>query len=364
MIQTLRSALVLLALLLVSGKAFAIYPDFTYQGYLEDAGQPANGSYDLQFTLQTLGAGAGENVAGPLLRDNVVVSGGVFTVTLNFGDAIDVYDYQLQIGVRPGASNGSFTALSPPTFLAPAPQARIALLASGVFPNRINSPMIIDGSIASADIADGTIAASDVNTSQIQRRVATGCAANEAIRSINANGTVVCVQGPLGPPGGAEVDFGSLFLVEQDSGDTRNFAVDGGRLALLNFSSIDTSSELNFTNSANNYTVIAVLTAGYYEFRYDITFRATDANPDINLEVFFVSDNSCVTTNLEDATAGHAYSDVSMVLDEQLYYPVSGSTVLYLTALTCVALKAAEIGPQANNEAEMVRGSIIARRIK
>jgi hypothetical protein len=41
----------------------------------------------------------------PLLRDDVVVTGGVFSVELDFAAAITSADFQLQIGVRPGAAS-------------------------------------------------------------------------------------------------------------------------------------------------------------------------------------------------------------------------------------------------------------------
>ena len=50
------SVALLLALSVVAAPAFAIDSTLTYQGSLEDAGQPANGAYDLQFDLQDINA--------------------------------------------------------------------------------------------------------------------------------------------------------------------------------------------------------------------------------------------------------------------------------------------------------------------
>lgn len=179
---------------------FALSNVFTYQGSLEDANQPANGDYDLQFQLQT---GSGVPVGAPVLADNVSVTQGVFTVDLNFGSAITSGDFQLQIGVRPGASVGAFTALVPPTRIAPTPQAQVAGLAA-------EAVTVSPNSIGSASISNGSIVAADVDTSVIQRRVASSCAANEAIRVINTDGTVSCVVVPAGTIGqsGSSV-FGS-----------------------------------------------------------------------------------------------------------------------------------------------------------
>jgi len=57
---------------------------FTYQGHLVDAGQPANGNYDIRFTLKTALSG-GATVGTPQTADPVAVSEGLFTAILDFG---------------------------------------------------------------------------------------------------------------------------------------------------------------------------------------------------------------------------------------------------------------------------------------
>src|ERR1041385_8064701 len=57
---------------------------FTYQGRLNDGNVPANGLYDVTFSLFPAGSG-GSPVAGPLTNTATVVSNGLFTVTLDFG---------------------------------------------------------------------------------------------------------------------------------------------------------------------------------------------------------------------------------------------------------------------------------------
>src|SRR5688500_10695241 len=58
--------------------------EFVYQGHLQNSSVPANGSFDLEFVLfDTL---AGPNQFGPTLtRTGVTVTGGVFSVNLDFG---------------------------------------------------------------------------------------------------------------------------------------------------------------------------------------------------------------------------------------------------------------------------------------
>ncbi|MCL4222761.1 MAG: hypothetical protein KJZ65_15485 [Phycisphaerales bacterium] len=98
---------------------------FTYQGYLEASGAPANGVYDLRFTLYN---SDGVLVAGPICHDNVTVTDGQFTVALDFGAQYTGVALFLDIGVRAGGAVGdcavgAYTALSPRQALTPAPYA-------------------------------------------------------------------------------------------------------------------------------------------------------------------------------------------------------------------------------------------------
>ncbi len=95
---------------------------FTYQGFLTDGGAPANGTYDFQFSLYDDAAG-GVQVGATLSLGDVMVSDGRFTVQLDFGDVFDGTALWLEVAVRPGASAGPYTALSPRQALTPAPYA-------------------------------------------------------------------------------------------------------------------------------------------------------------------------------------------------------------------------------------------------
>ncbi len=127
------------ALFAWSAPAFAIGTAFTYQGTLEDGGSPANGSYDLQFRALD----DTNTQVGPLLSlADVAITNGVFSVQLDFGLTVFTGgDRFLQIGVRPGASVGSFTILAPNTPINPAPYAQVADLALGVAPGAVGTTL-------------------------------------------------------------------------------------------------------------------------------------------------------------------------------------------------------------------------------
>ncbi|HEX5399893.1 MAG TPA: hypothetical protein VFY06_12690 [Verrucomicrobiae bacterium] len=60
---------------------------FTYQGRLLTTNGPANGSYDLQFTLFDAQAN-GNPLGTPWTNSAVAISNGLFTVTVDFGNRI------------------------------------------------------------------------------------------------------------------------------------------------------------------------------------------------------------------------------------------------------------------------------------
>jgi hypothetical protein len=99
---------------------------FTYQGRLTDAGNPASGAYDFQFVL--LDAAAGGTQVGPTLtRDDVDVSSGLFTVSLDFGSVFGGARRWISVATRPGASTGAYTPLLPLQELTGAPHAAFSL---------------------------------------------------------------------------------------------------------------------------------------------------------------------------------------------------------------------------------------------
>ena len=113
----LRSlALVSIMTVLTATTVLAQATSFTYQGKLTDGSAPANGNYDLQFTIwDSLSGGTQQPqpVTITVARSSVPVSGGIFTVQLDFGaSAFPGADRFLEISVR-AAVGGSFTVLTP-----------------------------------------------------------------------------------------------------------------------------------------------------------------------------------------------------------------------------------------------------------
>ena len=99
-------AILCVGLVLSSRDAGAQGTAFTYQGRLNDGGSPANGIYDLRFTIYDALTG-GSAVSGTLTAAPVAVSNGLFTVTLDFGpEAFTGAARWLDIDVRPNGGSG------------------------------------------------------------------------------------------------------------------------------------------------------------------------------------------------------------------------------------------------------------------
>ena len=235
----------ILAVALIGGfatHAAALSNAFTYQGNLQESAIAANGTYDFQFVLQTA---AGVPVGVPLLRDDVLVNQGIFTVEIDFGSAITSADFQLQIGVRQGAATGAFTSLSPATKITPTPQAQIAGFA-----------------LEASTVSPGAIGTAQINAAQVQNRVAANCPAGQSIRAVNVDGSVSCesagvgATGPAGPagatgPAGAAGAIGATGTI----GATGPTGTPGSLDAWSRLGNAATNPSTNFIGSTDNQAI-------------------------------------------------------------------------------------------------------------
>ena len=98
---------------------------FTYQGRLNQDSFPVRGLYDFRFELYDTLPG-GTAVAGPITNAAVVVSDGLFTTALDFGQmAFDGNPRFLEIAVRTNGG-GAFVAMAPRQNLTAAPYALVS----------------------------------------------------------------------------------------------------------------------------------------------------------------------------------------------------------------------------------------------
>jgi hypothetical protein len=192
------TALCLLGLWLGATAARAQGNAFIYQGQLNSGGAPVDGASDLTFTLYNAAIGGGTVGTSNVFND-LPISNGVFTVTLDFGaGAFDGTARWLQLAVRPGASTGSYTNLDPrqPILATPyAMRATAAGVAASVTGNVAASQLT--GTLPPATIGAGSItgtmlAAGAVGSNQIANGAVTTSAlvdgAVTAVKVATTNG--------------------------------------------------------------------------------------------------------------------------------------------------------------------------------
>jgi hypothetical protein len=206
---------------------FAVGTAFTYQGRLNDGGTAATGIYDFQFTLHDAPA-AGSQIGSALVRDDVAVASGLFTVTLDFGAVFGGEARFVQIEVRPGASGGAYTALGARQELTPAPNAVFSSTSpwAGLTGKPAGFADDVDND-SGGDITDvATSATSGLTGGAASGSVTLAIASNGVRMShtsapILSNGaTVVAVNGSnvIFPPPAFSADAnGSCFVVAQVS---------------------------------------------------------------------------------------------------------------------------------------------------
>ncbi len=135
----------------------AVGTAFTFQGQLQSLGAPANGTYDIQFRLFDA-ATAGNQTGATICQDNVVVTGGLMTVTLDFGPIFQGLARWLELSVRADSTvgncaTGTFTTMSPRQALTPAPYADGLSLPQNMFTN-ITGPAIVLSNFGGGDAFD------------------------------------------------------------------------------------------------------------------------------------------------------------------------------------------------------------------
>jgi hypothetical protein len=139
-----------------AGVQAALGTGFTYQGRLTENGNPASGAYDFEFRLYDAVAG-GNQVGSTMTHNDVPVTNGTFTALLDFGANTFTGEARwLEVAVRPGASTGSYTTLSPRQPITPAPYA---LALPGLYTQLTSEAPNVIGGFQNNSVSPGVIGA-------------------------------------------------------------------------------------------------------------------------------------------------------------------------------------------------------------
>jgi hypothetical protein len=388
----------LLAVLLASPTAGAapIGTAFSYQGRLADAGNPASGSYDLQFALYDASVG-GAQVGPILVRSGVPVANGLFTVALDFGATPFAGNGQwVEIAVRLGSS-GAFTTLSPRQELTPTPNALFSAITGdttvqrrtvaptcavgqyvrslapdgtptcaadansggtvtsvGSGPGLTGGPLtgagslsIATGGVVSGMIANGAVGAAQIDTSQVQTRLAGLCPLGEYLRGVNSNGSVVCGTFSLPPilttvdePANQVGNYTSIAIGTDSFPVISYFDSTANSLKVakcLNVACSGTSTTTTVDDPANSvgqYTSIAIGTDGFPVISYfDSTAAALKVAKCLNAAC---TGTSTISTVDDPANSVGQYSSIAIGIDGFPVISYQDATAATLKVAKCL----------------------------
>ncbi len=177
-VSRIVAGLACLLLFIAPGRAGAqvLGTAISYQGELSFQGQPAQGSFDLQFTPYP-NSTSSVPLAPTVTVNDLAIVDGLISVPLDFGPGLFLGDsVALQLAVRPGASTGAFQLLSPRVPILAAPYALkvragsvtdIELAAGSVRTNAIAAEAITMGKMAPGSVGFEQLVSHSVSTSHL-----------------------------------------------------------------------------------------------------------------------------------------------------------------------------------------------------
>ncbi len=162
---------------------------FTYQGELSDGSGPVSGLHDFRFRLYTA-AGGFVQLGTTLCLDNVQVTQGRFTVTLDFGDQFSVIGRHLETEVRPDTgldcnSAAGFTILGPRQAITSVPAAAFAFNAGTLAGQQI-SFFQNAGNMTSGTLPAGRLAGTYSNALTLNNAGNVFAGSGSSLTSLNA----------------------------------------------------------------------------------------------------------------------------------------------------------------------------------
>lgn len=168
---------------------------FTYEGRLAEHDAPANGTYELEFTLWDSASGGQPVTAATLgTPGGITVTAGRFAVVLDFGaGALNGQPRWIELAVRARGSTAPFTVIAPRQSLPVAPHAVFATVAGGA----------ADGTIHTAALAANAVTAPKIAAGQVVKGInnlqdAVTLQAGPNVR-LNTRGNTITISAPAAP---------------------------------------------------------------------------------------------------------------------------------------------------------------------
>ncbi len=322
---------------------FAQTTEFTYQGSLKDAGNPASGNYDFEFAL--FDSLSGGSQVGPTIPKNMVaVANGIFTVKLDFGSAFPGGSRYLEIRVRLTGQPG-LTPLSPRQAVNSSPYSITAADATSSNLARLTVPntamtatgtaTVTSGFITSANVTNGGAGYTTPPTVTVNDPTGSGAVLTASITAGVV--TSVTVQNPgSGYSAGASLTLSSPPSNSFQTFVTPNFFTGVNTMNNANntFAGSFTGSGSGLTNvnadNATNALNLGGVAAGQYVVTTDP--RMTDSrNPLPNSSNYIQNQNAGAqaTSNFNISGNGTAGGTLTgNIVNATTQYNIGGSRVL------------------------------------
>jgi hypothetical protein len=337
----------------------ALGTNFVYQGFLNNNGQPANGSFDFEFRLYDALSG-GAQVGSTSTAANQAVSNGLFTVMIDFGPgAFNGSARFLQIKVRP-AGSGSLVLLSPRVELAATPYAQYSNSTGGLQGRSISGAaptlhQVLQWNGSQWAPASSTVAA-PLNLAGTTGPIlsVSNSGAGVAGNFVHADSNSAALRGANTAPGGFP-DYGTGVLGVQGSGTTdykweagvtgRSYNAQGNGVVGYATGSDATGVYGESSNGAGAYGIWGVSTtglAGFFEGNVDITgnvsagskqFKIDDPLDPTNKYLYHTSVESPDMKNIYDGVVTLDANGTAIV-DLPAYFQALNQDFRY--QLTCI----------------------------
>ena len=165
---------------------------FTYQGRLNDGGNPAHGTYDFRFKL-FVDPDGNTQAGSTILTNGLPLTDGLFTVALDFGDVFNGSNYWLEVDVRTNGGSG-YANLNPLQPLLPTPYAIFANTASNLSGtiSSLNLSGTYGGPVTfnnAGDYFDGTFSGNGANITNVNAATLNGLSAANFWKTSGNSGT-------------------------------------------------------------------------------------------------------------------------------------------------------------------------------